>query len=519
LNMSSSGLKSQNQICALYTRVSTKGQLEADYTSLQAQRDRLISFAKSRPNFEIYKTYEDGAFTGENIERPGLQELLRDIKDAKINCVLAYKIDRLSRSVKDFHQLMELFDRYNVTFISVTELLDSSSPTGRLVRNILVEFAQFERELIAQRTRDKMHQSAMMGYWGGGHPPYGYKAIEGKLVIDSTESENIKLIFDLFLKTHSLSKVIAQLRLLNITNRVGKSWSNTTIDYILRNPIYAGKLRFNGNLYPGEHKPLISEEQFNAVQVTGRLIFHTKTKIKRTFTLKGLAKCGYCDSLLTPHYTQKRHASGEPYYIYYYRCTKTIHYGNSVCQIKHINAKELETLVIDYLDKLSKNNEYLERSVDRVNQSLKDKVNPLKKELIRYRSRLDEIETEIQNLVMGIAKGITSVDILENYLAKANNEKTGLENKIITIEGKIKSYQFDEFNAKTIRQNLQNFKTAYNSLADEDKPQCLQLILKDLIVYKDRILLNIFDLPEFATGSQLHLKKLPGPDSNQRPSG
>jgi site-specific DNA recombinase len=118
--MDTKNLKSNIQLCALYTRVSTSGQLDANYTSLQAQRDRLISFAKSRPNFEIYKTYEDGAFSGENIERPGLQELLRDIKYGKINCVLAYKIDRLSRSVKDFHQLMELFDRYNVTFISVT---------------------------------------------------------------------------------------------------------------------------------------------------------------------------------------------------------------------------------------------------------------------------------------------------------------------------------------------------------------------------------------------------------------
>jgi DNA invertase Pin-like site-specific DNA recombinase len=165
-----------NTICGLYTRVSSRNQADADYSSLETQRERLEAFSQSQEDYTIYRVYEDGGYSADSLDRPALKEMLRDIRDGKINCVLTYKIDRLTRSVKDFHQLMDVFDRNGVKFVSVTQSLDTQNPMGRLLRNVLLDFAQFEREMTADRTRDKMYQRAQKGLWNGGHAPYGFRA-------------------------------------------------------------------------------------------------------------------------------------------------------------------------------------------------------------------------------------------------------------------------------------------------------------------------------------------------------
>jgi len=163
-------------VCGLYTRVSSRNQAEADYSSLKTQRERLEAYCKSQDNYSVYRVYEDGGYSADSLDRPALKEMLRDLRDGKLNCVLAYKIDRLTRSVRDFHQLMDVFDRSGVKFVSVTQSLDTQNPMGRLLRNVLLDFAQFEREMTADRTRDKMHQRAQKGLWNGGNVPYGYAA-------------------------------------------------------------------------------------------------------------------------------------------------------------------------------------------------------------------------------------------------------------------------------------------------------------------------------------------------------
>ena len=147
-------------ICGLYTRVSSRNQADADYSSLETQRERLEAYCKSQDNYIIYRVYEDGGYSADSLDRPALKEMLRDLREGNLNCILAYKIDRLTRSVKDFHLLMDLFDRDGVKFVSVTQSLDTQNPMGRLLRNVLLDFAQFEREMTADRTRDKMYQRA-----------------------------------------------------------------------------------------------------------------------------------------------------------------------------------------------------------------------------------------------------------------------------------------------------------------------------------------------------------------------
>jgi len=168
--------------CAIYTRVSTDNQAEVDFNSCQAQEEKIKSFINSQENLYVYKVYCDPGFSGAILERPALGQMLGEIEEGKINTVIVYKIDRLTRSPKDFYYLMEVFEQYKVDFISITERFDTSTPAGRLLRNIMLTFAQFERELTSERTRDKLQERANKGMWNGGNIPYGYVARDKRLV-------------------------------------------------------------------------------------------------------------------------------------------------------------------------------------------------------------------------------------------------------------------------------------------------------------------------------------------------
>src|SRR3989338_1174692 len=158
--------------CAIYSRVSTSMQAEVEYNSCEAQRDRILSYIKSQEDLEFFKEYSDPGFSGGSLERPALKALLRDIEDKKVDEVLTYKIDRLTRSSKDFYALIEFFEKHNVSYVSVTERFDTSSPSGRLLRNIMLTFAQFEREMIVERTKDKLEQNAKKGFCNGSIPSF-----------------------------------------------------------------------------------------------------------------------------------------------------------------------------------------------------------------------------------------------------------------------------------------------------------------------------------------------------------
>ena len=194
--------------CAIYSRVSTSMQAEVEYNSCEAQKDRILSYIKSQEDLEFTKEYSDPGYSGGSLDRPSFQELLRDIRDKKIDVVLTYKIDRLTRSSKDFYALIEFFEKYNVSYVSVTERFDTSSPSGRLLRNIMLTFAQFEREMASERVKDKLEQKAKKGLWNGSVPPLGYKKVEKKLVVDKKNARLVKELFEKFVETGHFNEVM-----------------------------------------------------------------------------------------------------------------------------------------------------------------------------------------------------------------------------------------------------------------------------------------------------------------------
>ena len=193
--------------CAIYTRVSTDNQAEVKFNSCEAQEAKIKSFISSQEGMKVFKVYSDPGYTGATLNRPELQGMLNDIKEHKVNLVNSYKIDRLNRSPKDFYQLIDAFDRHGVDFISVTERFDTSTPSGRLLRNIMLTFAQFERELASERTKDKMLKRANKGMWNGGLVPFGYTAINKKLVINENDAESVRVIYNSYIE----GKLIAEI--------------------------------------------------------------------------------------------------------------------------------------------------------------------------------------------------------------------------------------------------------------------------------------------------------------------
>ncbi|MBU1923676.1 MAG: recombinase family protein [Candidatus Omnitrophica bacterium] len=343
--------------CAIYTRVSTDMQAEVEFNSCEAQEAKIKSFIKSQENMKIFRVYSDPGFTGANLNRPAFQELLQDVQDKKIDLVISYKIDRLTRSPKDFYHLIEIFDKHGVNFISVTERFDTSTPSGRLLRNIMLTFAQFERELISERTRDKMLQRAQKGMWNGGGVPFGYKAENKKLVIDTNNAKIVKDIYENYLLHNSIVKIYENLRDKKVTDEKGIPFSKSEIWQILRNATYTGKVKFAKKIYPGNHQAIISEEIFNLAQEIHKDRKRTM-KVYKHFPLAGLIQCKDCGSVMTPCHTNKKKGKHRKRY-YYYRCTKTFHNEWADCETKQVSANRLEDYIFSNLERISLDRQYL----------------------------------------------------------------------------------------------------------------------------------------------------------------
>lgn len=255
--------------CAIYTRKSTEEGLEQDFNSLDAQREACEAYIKSQQHegwVLIEKQYNDGGFSGGTLERPAVKELLKDIEAGEVDIVVVYKVDRLTRSLMDFSKIVELFDKQNASFVSITQHFNTTTSMGRLTLNILLSFAQFEREVTGERIRDKIAASKKKGMWMGGRVPLGYELIDKKLIIDNDFSKTVKIIFEKYIKLKSVGRLKEYLDNSNLRSRSVKPFSKGNLYKILSNKIYMGKIAHKGNIYDGEHDALIEPVQFVKVQ-------------------------------------------------------------------------------------------------------------------------------------------------------------------------------------------------------------------------------------------------------------
>lgn len=255
--------------CAIYTRKSTEEGLEQDFNSLDAQREACEAYIKSQQHegwILVEKHYDDGGFSGGTLERPAVKELFRDIEVGEVDIVVVYKVDRLTRSLMDFSKIVELFDKHSASFVSVTQHFNTTTSMGRLTLNVLLSFAQFEREVTGERIRDKVAASKKKGLWMGGAVPIGYKREDKKLVQDHCYISVVKTIFERYIEFKSVLKLKTYLDENGIRSRSNKKFSKGNLYKILSNKIYIELVHHKGDYYKGEHQGIIDEELFNQVQ-------------------------------------------------------------------------------------------------------------------------------------------------------------------------------------------------------------------------------------------------------------
>lgn len=254
--------------CAIYTRKSSEEGLDMEFNSLDAQRESCEAYVASQRSegwAAIRERYDDGGFSGGTLDRPALKQLLADIEDGLIDVVVVYKIDRLSRSLMDFSKLVEVFDRNEVTFVSVTQSFNTTTSMGRLTLNILLSFAQFEREVIGERIRDKVAASRKRGIWMGGYVPFGYDVQDRKLVVNAAEAAAVRRIFERFVELGSATTLARELRAQGFRNKQGTLVDKGYLYRLLNNRVYRGEAVHKGKAYPGEHEAIIDAELWNRV--------------------------------------------------------------------------------------------------------------------------------------------------------------------------------------------------------------------------------------------------------------
>ncbi len=351
--------------CAIYTRKSTDEGLDQEYNSLEAQRDAGLAFIASQCSegwVPVADGYDDGGYSGGNVERPALRRLLEDIDAGRIDIVVVYKIDRLTRSLADFAKLVEVFDRNNVSFVSVTQQFNTTTSMGRLTLNILLSFAQFEREVTGERIRDKIAASKAKGMWMGGVPPLGYDVIERKLVINDLEADLVRDIFRRYAECGSAAQLVREL---HYEGRTTKAWQTQTgrlregrpidqqcIFAMLRNRIYLGEIQHKGKSYPGQHEAIISEELWDIVHafIERRKQGPREGMVRHPALLSGLLHAP--DGQLMIHCsTRKRSGRIYRYYIPYLE--KRRHAGATLrpeaTRIGPLPAAELEAAVLEQI--------------------------------------------------------------------------------------------------------------------------------------------------------------------------
>ena len=340
--------------CAIYTRKSHEEGLEQEFNSLDAQREAgeaYIIAQKHEGWMLLPNRYDDGGYSGGNMERPALKRLLSDIEDGKIDVVVVYKIDRMTRSLLDFSKLIGVFEKHKVSFVAVTQQFNTTTSMGRLVLNVLLSFAQFEREVTGERIRDKLAASKKKGMWMGGVPPLGYESKDRKLAVKESEAFIVREIFDLFIKTHSATSVVATAHDKRYKTRSGRLMDKGYIYRLLTNPIYIGKIVHKDLQHQGQHEAIITQQTWDSVQAIFKINPRTRgnyARRKNGAILRGLIKCGVCDSGMTPTSTTRR---GRLYQYY----TPSAHMKKSCgdCPIGNVSAGEIEGIVLKEIQRIT----------------------------------------------------------------------------------------------------------------------------------------------------------------------
>lgn len=470
--------------CAIYTRKSTEEGLQQEFNSLDAQRESAESYIASQQHqgWKCLPTrYDDGGFTGGNMDRPALRRLLSDIEAGKVDCVVIYKIDRLSRSLLDFARLVEVFETHHVAIVSVTQQIDTSTSMGRLVLNVLLSFAQFEREIIGERIRDKIAATRRKGKWSGGVPILGYDVERSnggsRLLVNAREAARVRDIFQLYLSLGSLLPVVEELAHRDWRNKEwtttkgepkgGRPFDKGSLYALLTNPLYIGRIRHKTEVYAGEHEGLVDKEVFDQVQAALQHNGRSGGVLVRNrhgALLKRLLFCRGCARAMTHSFTAK----GERRYRYY-TCTRAIHSGRKACPSGSLPASEIERVVVDQIRGLANDGGLRKAVLVQANE--------------QYDRDLAELQTEQRGLERELGWHKTEARKLRGT-AQADSRLAELHERISTTEGrlgelqtKIEQHNENRLDAGDIHRAFTDFDNVWSTLSPREQAQAISLLV------------------------------------------
>lgn len=446
------------KIARLYIRVSTAEQAIEGY-SIPAQKEKLIAFCKAK-EYIIGDIYIDGGYSGANLERPGLQKLLHDIENKDTDIVVVYKLDRLSRSQKDTLYLIEdVFLPRDIAFVSMQESFDTSTPFGRAMVGILSVFAQLERENIKERTMLGKEERAKEGLWGGGIDPFGYDYIQEKdMLMPNANAELVKKAYELYLKGYGTPRISKELG--GISRSKVRAW--------LMAPVYAGKIAHAGKIYPGQHEPIVSWDEFLKVQEVMKKRSNKRGKTPTINMFAGIVRCKQCGALYG-----SRKGGNNTYYLSCY--SRTAYIPEMVkkegCTNKNWRLDKLTKIVEDEVLNLVYDKDYLNKTIQEKNES------EFNKDIVE--KEINELDRKINKAMDLMLDEDLQIDVMKNKLIKLNEKKKQLE--ILLEENK----KIDK--SSLIKETTKTIKESWQILNVEEKNEMLRRLIEVIWIDEDSI--------------------------------
>lgn len=485
---------------AIYTRVSTDEQAALEFNSLQAQEQickAYVSMRSDDPASQVKwvhaETYSDPGYSGGTLERPALKRLLVDVEAGKIEVIACYKIDRLSRSIHQFYRIWELMERHGIDLVSATQDLNTSTSQGKLMLNMLLSFGQYERELVGERTRDKIAAARRRGLMAGGMQVLGYDQVSGRLVVNEEEACRVREIFEIYLRERSLTATVRELNLKSIgtktwttkdgRRREGRPMDKIVLYHLLRRPLYAGKVPHKGTLYPGQHDAIVGEEVWKRAQVLLRRngsAGHQGPRERDDSLLKGLLRCVGCDCSMSPTYTEK----GNRRYRYYV-CQSILKFGSHSCPTGRVPAHEIEARVVEQIRAIGRDPDLLAETARQARLQRDEMV-------ARLGAENRELRRELRGKKATLARYRASAVNSGKLGHVAASKLPAVEERITVIEARLKAV-FSELEGarrldvseQGIRYALEAFGPVWESLWPAERARILGLLV-DRVDYDGR---------------------------------
>jgi len=481
-----SGTK-KTQRCAIYTRKSHEEGLDQEFNSLDAQRESAEAYIESqklRGWKMLPDRYDDGGYSGGTMERPALQRLLSDIDAGKIDVIVVYKIDRLSRSLLDFTKMIEVFNEAGVSFVSVTQQISTTDSTGRMMLNVLMTFAQYEREVIAERIRDKVAAAKRRGKYCGGAPILGYDVDREskKLIVNPEEAKVVQYVFRRFIQLGSAKKMGQELneqgyRTKSWTTKKGRvrkgvKWNTGHVYRLLNNRTYIGEIVHKDESYPGEHKAIVERKTWDKVQAVLADNKPVKVSMARTrivAPLKGVIRCGHCGCAMGPTYTRKN----DRQYTYYI-CEKDAKRTASRCPLKRVPAGDIEQAVIEQLSAVFRTPTLVAKTYFAARE-----IESVEKErLIRQKVQLEEELSQTRQQALELMKPGSDQSNKDEMLATVNRRAVDLSRQLTHVALRCKAYQGVNITEQDVSEAFQNVETFWQDLFPVERNRLIRLLVE-----------------------------------------